>query len=174
MGFCVQDICFLESHCLLINKPAKAAEIKFGSLPVRETLCPSDPCSMPLMSLGDQKLQSPCGFIEMTVPLRIAAIIKLSLYALFRYTYYCMYPTVSIAIIANTYTTYFPFLLDSHPGGLLLCFSSSASHMLFFTIDQGYCRVSLGEAVMCNDNCECRVLCPLPGSVLSILHVFPC
>lgn len=50
------------------------------------SLCLSDPHSMPLMSFDDQKLQAPCEFIEMIVPLIIAAIVKLLLYVLYLYT----------------------------------------------------------------------------------------
>lgn len=72
------------------------------------------------MSLGNEKLQVPRGFMEMTVPLIIAAIIKLFLFLLYLCTYCCMYPTSLIAITANTYTMCFPFLLDSSPGSLVL------------------------------------------------------
>lgn len=72
------------------------------------------------MSLGNEKLQGPCGFMEMTVSLIIAAFIKLLLFLPYLCTYRCMYLTALIAITANTYTMCFPFLLDSSPRFLVL------------------------------------------------------
>lgn len=46
---------------------------------------------MPLMSFGDQELQDPCEFIEMVVPLVIAAISMLLLSVLYLHTCYYMY-----------------------------------------------------------------------------------
>lgn len=75
---------------------------------------------MPLMSLGDQKLQGPCGFVEKTSSLLIAVGIKLLFYVLSMYVYDCTYLTVPLAMITNTYTMRSPFLVDSNPGSLVL------------------------------------------------------
>lgn len=53
---------------------------------------------MPPMSFGDQKLQAPCGFIEMIVSLITVAIIKLLLHVLCLYTYFYMYLTIVTAV----------------------------------------------------------------------------